>query len=284
MLIDLHSHTNESDGSTSPSQLIDIARRAQVRVLAITDHDTFAGYDLALPIATGAGIDLICGIEISAKLRGHSAHLLGYFIKSDKIGSLRDWIQELQSSRRERNARLASRLRELGIDLTLEEAEARGRVNTGRPHFAEILVEKGYAATIQEAFDKYLDEAAPGYVHRNEPEFFDAIQKIRRAGGIASLAHPVRLKCDLMSVLPQLREAGLNAIEVYHSDHMPADTQLYLSLAKEYGLLRTGGSDFHGATKPDLELGRGRGGNLEIPSDVVEQLRAASSSHGLHNV
>jgi len=284
MLIDLHSHTNESDGSTSPSQLIDIARRAQVRVLAITDHDTFAGYDLALPIATGAGIDLICGIEISAKLRGHSAHLLGYFIKSDKIGSLRDWIQELQSSRRERNARLASRLRELGIALTLEEAEARGRVNTGRPHFAEILVEKGYAATIQEAFDKYLDEAAPGYVHRNEPEFFDAIQKIRRAGGIASLAHPVRLKCDLMSVLPQLREAGLNAIEVYHSDHMPADTQLYLSLAKEYGLLRTGGSDFHGATKPDLELGRGRGGNLEIPSDVVEQLRAASSSHGLHNV
>ena len=190
----------------------------------------------------------------------------------------------MQSSRRERNARLASRLRELGIDLTLEEAEARGRVNTGRPHFAEILVEKGHAATIQEAFDKYLDEAAPGYVHRNEPEFFDAIQKIRRAGGIASLAHPVRLKCDLMSVLPQLLEAGLNAIEAYHSDHTPADTQLYLSLAQQYGLLRTGGSDFHGATKPDLELGRGRGGNLEIPPDVIEQLRAASASHGLHNV
>jgi predicted metal-dependent phosphoesterase TrpH len=284
MLIDLHSHTNESDGSASPSQLIDIARRAQVGVLAITDHDTFAGYDLALPIATGAGIDLICGIEISAKLRGHSAHLLGYFIKSDQIGGLRDWIKELQSSRRERNARLTSRLRELGIDLTLEEAEARGRVNTGRPHFAEIIVEKGYATTIQEAFDKYLDEAAPGYVHRNEPEFFDAIQKIRRAGGIASLAHPVRLKCDLLSVLPQLREAGLNAIEAYHSDHTPADTKIYLSLAQQYGLLRTGGSDFHGATKPDLELGKGRGGNLEIPPDVVEQLRAASSSHGLHNV
>jgi hypothetical protein len=94
----------------------------------------------------------------------------------------------------------------------------------------------------------------------------------------------VRLKCDLLSVLPQLREAGLNAIEAYHSDHTPADTKIYLSLAQQYGLLRTGGSDFHGATKPDLELGKGRGGNLEIPPDVVEQLRAASSSHGLHNV
>lgn len=275
MLIDLHSHTNESDGSASPPELIDIARRTGIGILAITDHDTFAGFDCALPIAINAGVDLICGIELSAKLRGHSAHLLAYFIKYDELRAFREWIRGLQVSRRERNVRLAARLRELGVDLTIEEAETRGRAITGRPHFAQLIVEKGYAASIQDAFDKYLDAAAPGYVTRNEPEFFDAIKKVRQAGGIASLAHPVRLKTDPVLVLPQLCESGLNAIEAHHSDHSPSDTQLYLSLAKRYGLLVTGGSDFHGTTKPDIELGMGRGCNLQIPSDLVERLRKA---------
>jgi 3',5'-nucleoside bisphosphate phosphatase len=275
VLIDLHSHTNESDGSASPAELIDIARRTGIGILAITDHDTLAGYDRALPIANDAGIDLICGIELSAKLQGHSAHLLGYFLNNDELRPFREWIKELQSSRRERNVRLAARLRELGIDLTIEEAEARGRAITGRPHFAQLIVEKGYAASIQGAFDKYLDAAAPGYVQRNEPEFLDAIKRIRQAGGIASLAHPVRLKSDVVSVLPQLRESGLNAIEAYHSDHTPVDTELFLSLAKRYGLSVTGGSDFHGTAKPDIDLGTGRSGNLQIPSDLVEQLRRA---------
>jgi 3',5'-nucleoside bisphosphate phosphatase len=278
MLIDLHSHTNESDGSVSPSELIDIARQGQVGVLAITDHDTFAGYDLAQSIAKNMGIDLICGIELSARLQGHSSHLLGYFINTADLCAFRDWIRELRSSRRDRNVRLASRLRELGIDLTLEEAEARGRAVTGRPHFAEVLVQKGYAASLKEAFDKYLDEGAPAYVQRNEPDFFEAIQKVRRAGGIASLAHPVRLKCDLDSVLARLLASGLNAIEAYHTDHSPADTQFYVSLAKRYGLLCTGGSDFHGTTKPGIELGKGRGGNLKVPENVVKELRAAFSS------
>jgi predicted metal-dependent phosphoesterase TrpH len=278
MLIDLHSHTNESDGSASPSELIDIARRGGIGILAITDHDTFAGYDCALPIARAAGIDLICGIEISAKLHGVSAHLLGYFFKPDEISSMRNWVKELQVSRRERNVRLAARLRELGVQLTLEEAESRGRAQTGRPHFAELIVQKGYAGSLQEAFDKYLDESAPGYVTRNEPEFFDAIQRIRNVGGIASLAHPVRLKCDLLSALPQLLTSGLNAIEAYHTDHTTADTSFYLSLAERHRLLRTGGSDFHGATKPGVELGKGRGGNLHIPGDLVEKLRAAAAA------
>ena len=277
MLIDLHCHTNESDGSDFPSELIDIARRAQVGILAITDHDTFAGYDRALPVAKHAGVELICGIEISAKLQGHSSHLLGYFTKTDELRGFREWIKELQASRRERNVRMAARLRELGMNITIEEAEARGRALTGRPHFAQILVEKGYAPTMQRAFDDNLDESAPGYVYRNEPEFLDAVQRIRQAGGVASLAHPIRLKCDVQTALPEMVEAGLNAIEAYHSDHSPEDTQLYLLLAKRYGLLRTGGSDFHGTTKPDVQLGTGRGGNLHIPREVVDQLKAASS-------
>jgi predicted metal-dependent phosphoesterase TrpH len=277
MLIDLHSHTNESDGSDSPPELIDIARRAQVGILAITDHDTFAGYDRGLPAARDAGIELICGIEISAKLQGHSSHLLGYFTRTEEMGGFREWIKGLQASRRERNVRLAARLRELGMNITIEEAEARGRALTGRPHFAQILVEKGYSPTMQRAFDDYLDESAPGYVYRNEPEFFDAVQKIRQVGGVASLAHPIRLKCDVQTVLPEMVESGLNAIEAYHSDHSPEDTQLYLSLARDYRLLRTGGSDFHGSTKPDVQLGTGRGGNLHVPREVVDELKAASS-------
>lgn len=278
MLIDLHSHTDESDGSVSPAELIEIASRTQVGILAITDHDTFAGYERAVASAKDTGIDLICGIEISAKLQGNTAHLLGYFLNSEDRNGLTKWIGDLQSSRRDRNARLVTRLRELGLDLTLEEAEARGRAQTGRPHFAQILVEKGYVANVQEAFDRFLDESAPGYVYRDEPEFFDAVRRVREAGGTASIAHPVRLKCDLESVLPNLCSAGLNAIEAYHSDHAAADVQHYLSLANRHGLMTTGGSDFHGATKPDIVLGRGRNGNLSVPADVVEKLRATAAT------
>jgi hypothetical protein len=273
MLIDLHSHTNESDGSVSPAELIDIARRAEVGTLAITDHDTFAGYECVVQSAKDAGVDLICGIEISAKLQGHTAHLLGYFLNPEGRNDLKKWILDLQASRRDRNARLVVRLRELGMDITLEEAEASGRAQTGRPHFAQILVEKKYARNVQEAFDKYLDESAPGYVYRDEPDYFDAVSRIRKAGGVASVAHPVRVHGDVEAVLPELCSAGLNAIEAYHSDHTAADTQRYLLLADRYHLLTTGGSDFHGATKPEIKLGTGRNGNLHVPAEVVEKLR-----------
>jgi 3',5'-nucleoside bisphosphate phosphatase len=274
-LIDLHSHTNESDGSCSPEQLIQAAVRAGVNILAITDHDTFAGYDQALPAARAAGVDLICGIELSTKLHGHSAHLLGYFFNERGLARMRDWVLEMQALRRERNVRLVARLQELGIDITLAEAEARGRGMTGRPHFAQILVEKGYVADYRQAFDDYLDESAKGYVYRREPQFSEGVARIRGAGGIASLAHPVRVKGDVAALLPEMRDAGLNAIEAYHSDHGTRETQLYLGLSERYGLLVTGGSDFHGAFKPNVMLGTGCDGNLKIPGDLVERLRAA---------
>jgi predicted metal-dependent phosphoesterase TrpH len=168
-----------------------------------------------------------------------------------------------------------ARLRELGLDITLEEAQARGGGMTGRPHFAQLLIEKGYVSNLQQAFDEYLDESAKGYVTRREPEFADAVERIRAAGGIASLAHPIRLREDVTAILPELCATGLNAIEAYHSDHSPAQTELYLHLAAQHGLLVTGGSDFHGAVKPEIRLGTGRGGNLKVPDDLVEQLRAA---------
>jgi predicted metal-dependent phosphoesterase TrpH len=273
-LIDLHSHTNESDGTCSPAELIEEAVRCGVDTLGITDHDTFQGYNQAVPLAAAAGVELVCGIELSTKLHGHSVHLLGYFLQTGRLDDFRTWVLDLQAARRERNIRLVARLQELGFDITLEEAEARGRGMTGRPHFAKIMVEKGYVANLRQAFDDYLDESATGYVYRREPLFAEGVDHIRKAGGIASLAHPVRVKGDVPALMPELCDSGLNAIEAYHSDHDAAHTRQYLDLAARYGLMVTGGSDFHGTVKPGVMLGTGCGGNLRIPADLLANLRA----------
>ncbi len=272
-MIDLHSHTNESDGTCSPAQLIQEAVAAGVHILGITDHDTFRGYQQATGLAQAAGVELICGIELSTKLHGRSVHLLGYFLDPGRLAGFSEWVHDLQVARRERNIRLVARLRELGFDITLEEAEARGRGMTGRPHFAQIMVEKGYVPNLRAAFDDYLDESAKGYVYRREPRFAEGVERIRQAGGLASLAHPVRVHGDVPAMLPALCDMGLNAIEAYHTDHSPRETEMYLALARHHGLLVTGGSDFHGDVKPGVRLGTGANGNLHVPEDLVEQLR-----------
>jgi predicted metal-dependent phosphoesterase TrpH len=271
-MVDLHSHTDESDGTCAPADLLHEAKRAGVRVLAITDHDTFAGYDRAR-LLVGANLELVCGIELSTKLGPQTVHLLGYFLCGNAPAGFREWVLELQASRRDRNCRLVARLRDLGLDITLEEAEARGRGMTGRPHFAQILKEKGYVATLQQAFDDYLDESARGYVDRKEPQVGAAIARIRDAGGIASLAHPIRIKGGIDAVLPELCLSGLNAIEAYHSDQSATQTNELLDRARFHGLMVTGGSDYHGATKPGLELGTGYGKSLRIPADLLDRLR-----------
>ena len=278
-MIDLHSHTNESDGTCSPAQLIGEAVRAGVRVLGITDHDTLRGFDMALPLARDVGLELICGIELSTKLHSQSVHLLGYFLAEDHgMRDFREWVLDMQASRRDRNIRLVARLQELGFNITLEEAESRGRGMTGRPHFAQLMVEKGYVSSLQEAFDEYLDESAKGYVNRREPQFAEGVERIRNAGGIASLAHPVRVRGDIPTLIPELLNVGMNALEAYHSDHTPRDTELFLGLAERYGLMVTGGSDFHGAAKPDVRLGTGYRGNLKIPENLVDRLRVSSGN------
>ena len=281
-MIDLHSHTYESDGTCSPAELIEEARRAGVRTLGITDHDTFAGYDQAVPLARQAGIELVCGIELSTKLYGsRSVHLLGYFLDGGPSREFREWILDMQAARRDRNVRLTARLRELGFAITLEEVQAKGRGMTARPHFAQVMLEKGYVSTLQQAFDDYLDESAIGYVQRREPTFAEGVRWIREAGGITSLAHPIRIPGDLPALMPELCAAGLDAIEVYHSDHGSEHAALYLDLARRHGLGITGGSDFHGAAKPGILLGTGRNGNLRIPYELFENLRALRRSAAL---
>ncbi|HYP13458.1 MAG TPA: PHP domain-containing protein [Bryobacteraceae bacterium] len=277
-MIDLHTHTTASDGTFSPAELVDAAVAARLEAVAITDHDTFEGFDEAAPYAREKGLRLVCGIELSTKLLTpvrRTVLLLGYFLNSGPRPELLSWILNLQAARRDRNQRLALKLQSMGIDVRLEEVEALGRRMAGRPHFARLLVAKGYCSTTTEAFDRYLDESAPGYVDREEPGIGEAIARIREGGGISSLAHPIRLgKRDAAEeehVISAMRDLGLQAIEVFHSDHMQTDMARYLAIARKFGLKVTGGSDFHGENKPSIEIGRGAG-NLAIPVSLLDEL------------
>lgn len=281
-MIDLHSHTDQSDGTFTPEELVAEAVRVGLSALAITDHDTFRGYDMAVPFAREAGLELICGIELSTKFGGASVHLLSYFPGQPPTPEFRGWLDFLLESRRERNSRLIDRLRELGIDITLEEVELKGRTLTARPHFARVLVEKGYASDLPDAFAKFLDESAKGYVQRREVPIDEAIQRVTAAGGIASLAHPVRVAKNNWDTLTEyvgaMSKMGMRAIEVFHSDHTPENVAFYQRLADRFGLSVTGGSDFHGGNKPTISLGTGMRGNLHVPDSVLDGLKAAVSA------
>jgi predicted metal-dependent phosphoesterase TrpH len=282
-MIDLHTHTNESDGALSPAALVDAAVAAGLEALGICDHDTFAGYDQAVPQARAAGLDLVCGIELSTKwrrgesVRGRSVHVLGYFLGPPPAAEFREWLETIRQARRDRNIRLAARLQSLGMDITLPEVERLGRSLAGRPHFARLMVAKGYVKTIQEAFDLYLAESAQAYVEREEPGLAKGMRRILDAGGLTSLAHPIRLSkrnpAAFEESIDSMREMGLRAIEVHHSDHAPEDVAFFQGLAARHGLAVTGGTDFHGANKPGLELGTGYG-NVAVPRQVLDDLRA----------
>ncbi len=283
-MIDLHAHTDQSDGSVPPAHLVHNAVALGLEALGITDHDLLTGYDMAVPVAAEAGLELICGVELSTRpeqqpgeKRPPSVHLLGYFLNTPPTLEFREWLLKHQASRRRRNLDLVAKLNSLGVDITLEEVQALGRNLTGRPHFAKILLAKGYVRTNQEAFDVYLADDARASVEREEPTLVEAVQRVHAAGGLASLAHPVRLprrdRASLEALLASLCAVGLQGIEVYHSEHSPADIELYLSLARQFGLIVTGGSDFHGDNKPSIALGTGKDHNLRLPYSLLEQMR-----------
>jgi predicted metal-dependent phosphoesterase TrpH len=280
-MIDLHSHTTESDGTFSPKELVTAAHHLGLDALAVTDHDTFSGYEQARPYADAVGLNLLCGIEISTAWgnpKTKTVHLLGYFLNGGPSDGFRDWVLKMQAARRDRNERLAVRLRSLGVDIRIEEVNAIGRSMAGRPHFARLLVEKGYCTSIQDCFVKYLDESAPGHVDRDEPSLEEAIQRVAGGGGISSLAHPIRLgkrnHAEEDELIGQIAGCGLRAIEVYHSDQTAADSARYLELARKYELLVTGGSDFHGGNKPSIQLGTGYKGNLDISKQLLDAMMA----------
>lgn len=281
--IDLHAHTTASDGSLTPAELISLARSTGLDALAITDHDTFDGYETAVPLAREIGLDLVRGIELNSRLdvgAGRDrrfAHLLGYWPVGQPTAEFTGWLQAERKDRRTRNERLAQALQTRGVDITLEEVETAGRSLAGRVHFARLLVEKRYAANIEDAFQRYLGENAPSYVERESQTTQEAIRMVRNGGGIPVLAHPIRLSLDRDSepdVFRDLKHAGLLGLEIYHSEHSPELQAHYRQLAQELGFLPSGGSDFHGdAVKPDIQLGTGRNANVRVPREFLERMR-----------
>lgn len=268
-MIDLHSHTHYSDGSLSPEELLEEAAAARLDALAITDHDDFGGYDAAIRLPRPAGLDLLCGLELTTRAAGQTVHLLGYWLSGEPGERFREWIEECHQKRRDRNQRLVRRLQELGLDIELGEAEALGRRMTGRPHFARVMMQKGYATSYDDAFDRYLTEDGAAFVRHDAPPLEEGIERILASGGIPSLAHPVRVRNVVIAdFLAAGAAAGLQAVEVFHSDHSGWLEAEYLKTARKLGLAVTGGSDFHGAVKPKVRLG-----SVRVENWVLQELR-----------
>ncbi|NQT91278.1 MAG: PHP domain-containing protein [Lentisphaerae bacterium] len=280
-MIDLHAHSTFSDGSLTPAELVAEGRRMGLSALALTDHDNMAGIDPFLEAGReqipGSEMECIPGVEISAEVPKGTMHVLGYFMDHTDP-ELNRSLAMIRGGREERNDRIIERLRELGLELTREEIAAyAGEDVLGRPHIAQAMMARGYVSTFKAAFDQYLAKGKPGYVDRLRLTPEESVQAIRLAGGVAVLSHPFTLEQgpdDLKRRLAELRDAGLQGVETYYSEHSAAQVSEYLALASSLGLIPTGGSDFHGEINPKVRLGIGFG-SLRVPDDVVAQLRSA---------
>ncbi|MBI1369291.1 MAG: PHP domain-containing protein [Planctomycetes bacterium] len=284
MPIDLHMHSTASDGTDAPAALAKLAAEAGLSAIALTDHDTTAGLAECAKACKRRKLTFVPGIELSTergKPRG-ALHLLGYHIRED-APALRAVIDELQEARRMRNPQIVESLQKLGVDITLDEiaaeageAGASGSATIGRPHIAAVLVRKGYAKSIQDAFRRYIGFGAPAYARKDNLAPQRGIEAIHEAGGVAVLAHPVQLKCEddteLQQLVAQLVRAGLDGLEIWHSDHTPAMVDQYRRLAERYELIVTGGSDYHGLRK-QIAIG-----SQAVPDDVLASLAASSKS------
>jgi predicted metal-dependent phosphoesterase TrpH len=279
--VDLHTHSSASDGTASPADVVRLAHGSGLSGVALTDHDTVAGVAEASAEARRLGIDFLAGIELSCSFpRPGTLHVLGYGI-DPKSPAIRKLIAEQCATRDERNRLILERLNHLGLDLHWDEViEAAGGPDRagsiGRPHLASLLVRKGYAASSRQAFDLYLGGGGAAYVDTNRLSAERAFATVRAAGGIASLAHPLQLRrqtwAQLESMVRELSEQGLEAIETMHSGH-DADTVAKLTrLADRLDLLTTGGSDFHGTSKPGIRIGRPAG--REVPRGFFDRLVA----------
>ena len=280
--VDLHTHSTASDGSYSPRQVVAMAHERGLKAMALTDHDTVEGVGEAVQTGEQLGIEVIPGIEISAEFPEGTMHILGYFI--DYQGSaFNQRLQVLKIARAERNPRIVEKLNQLGLSISWEDIlQAAGGGQIGRPHIARALMVKGYVQDQQEAFDHYLRQGGPAYVPKFRLSPAESIALIRQAHGIPVLAHPFTLGLgleQLKSQLQTLQELGLVGLEVYYPEHSPTRQADYLKLAKELGLLVTGGSDFHGANKPGIELGRGPH-QRHLTYELVLGLKAWLQAHG----
>ena len=280
--IDLHSHSVASDGTDTAADIVNKAAQIGLSALSLTDHDTTSAIAEATAAGAAHGVEIIPGIEISARFdTSGTLHILGYFI-NPLDNALQKGLEEYRAARNLRNPKIVEKLRACGLDITYDEvvAEAKGGV-VGRPHIALVLHKRGYVRSIDEAFGKYLTRGARAYVEKDSFPPEHAIDLIRSAGGVAVLAHPTFLylkNSKEEKFFERLAQAGLGGVETYYSSHTEEDTRHYEALAKRYSLATTGGSDFHGKNKPDIQLGFGFG-KLRVPYEVLDSLRAKIPPH-----
>ncbi|MGI6011335.1 MAG: PHP domain-containing protein [Ruminococcus sp.] len=273
--IDLHVHSNCSDGTMPPEEVVQYAAKKKLSAIALTDHDTIKGIPAAKSEAEKLGLELIPGIEFSTNYHGKDIHILGLDIDVENAyftGSLTQFLD----SRDARNQKMIDLLAEHGINISWNIMKQRfpGSVWT-RAHFARYLLDEGYVASIPEAFSRYIGDTACCFVPREKVTPFQAIRLIHEGNGIAALAHPLLYHLsepELNDLTGALKKAGLEAIEAVYSANRWMDEGNMRLLAKKFGLKITGGSDFHGGNKPDIDLGSGRG-NLKIPYQIWENLK-----------
>lgn len=275
-IVDLHVHSTESDGTLTPEDLVAEAKKAELAAFALTDHDTCQGVGKAMPLAASAGIELIPGIELSTDYHGKEVHIVGLYIDIENEQLLKK-TAEYQKCRSERNALMVEALRKEGLSITMEElvAENPDCVIT-RANIARFLYEHGQIKSVREAFDRYIGDHCKCYVGRLKVASTDAVRLIKEAGGTAILAHPLLYglsNTNLQKMIDALKPVGLDGLEAIYSTYTTGEEQQMKRLARENGLLISGGSDFHGSNKPDIALGRGRG-HLYIPYSVLETIKA----------
>jgi predicted metal-dependent phosphoesterase TrpH len=274
--VDLHTHSSASDGSEQPAAIVQMARARRLSAIALTDHDNLDGIAEAAREADALEMDLIAGTELSVTWEGGPMHLLVYFLGPS--GPLQDEMVSVRRGRAERNRRLVDRLQDIGIDVTYEEVEAQaGGRGIGRPHFAAVMVAKGYVADIPAAFDRYLAAGRPGYEPRLRLDARRAIDLARASHAVPVIAHPHTIGAgadDYNRAFRLLADAGLGGIECYYGEYSPELRDHLAGVARGLGLAATGGSDYHGAYKTGIEIGIGRG-DLRVPDAAVEELLAA---------
>jgi hypothetical protein len=276
MAIDLHSHSTASDGSESPAEVVRTALELGLTALALTDHDTQEGLEEARQAAGSTGLELIPGTELSLEYPKGGMHLIVLWLEPG-TGPLQDRLQALQDGRTGRNSIILEALTELGMPITIEEVELEaGGGSVGRPHLAAVMMQKGYVESIQEAFDSWLATGKPAY--RGRPRLMpeEAIGLARESGAVPILAHPHTLNIDrapeMADLLKRLRGAGLIGLEAQYSVYQQHERDGYAHLASRFGLVPSGGSDYHGSYKPGLALGSGYG-DLVVPESTLEELR-----------
>ncbi len=274
-MVDLHVHSDKSDGSHTPTALVSLALDAGLTAMALTDHDTMAGVEEAAAAAKGSGLTVIPGIELSSHYDRKEIHIVGLYVNRNN-DALQHYLTHFLESRLHRNEALCLRLQEAGYDITMEELkrEFPDSVLT-RAHFARLMHRKGYANSVAAAFERFLGDHCPYFIPREKLPAAEAVALIRNAGGIAVLAHPTLYHMGqetLFHMVSFLKDAGLNAIETKYTTYSFSEERQMKEIAQKLGLGKAGGSDFHGAAKPKVKLAKGYG-NLYLDDSFLTELR-----------